>query len=361
MSGQACPGHLSKQETDVHPHEELTVNVSTRSCVVPAPGPAQAPVQNDCFPSTPHRGKTATPTSKRVHSPVSVDSHSSQALSLRSSNCILPASDSYSDNLYIFKHMDMLQAIWPSIGGKATEEFPEFAALYSEVLSYRIPNFLGAQVQVQSDLNLDQWDAALCGYHDKDIYSFLRYGWPLGYLADTYPESVVENHTSAASHERHIQEFIQSELDLKALIGPFSQEPFTPWTRCSPMMTRPKKDSSLRRVIVDLSFPKGVDVNSAIDTKSYLGRDISFKLPSISDLVAKLQLDGDGAYIWKADLSRAYRQLRIDPIDTPLTGIKFKGKFYLDLCPPFGCRSSSAACQRVSNAVAYLMGQAILF
>lgn len=264
-------------------------------------------------------------------------------------------------NSYLDKQSHMLKTIWPTVSSKAALEFPEFAAVYNHVLSFKLPNFLGAQVQVQSGLNLDQWDLALSSYHDNDICKFLRFGWPLGYLADHHPDSVPKNHASATLHEKHIHDFIQTELKHEALLGPFEEEPFTPWLRCSPLMTRPKKDSDMRRVIVDLSFPKGSGVNAAIDTSAYLGRDISFKLPTISDLVAKLQLDGEGAYIWKADLSRAYRQLRIDPVDTPLTGIKFKGKFYLDLCPPFGCRSSSAACHRVSNAVVYLMGQAGFF
>lgn len=30
-------------------------------------------------------------------------------------------------------------------------------------------------------------------------------------------------------------------------------------------------------------------------------------------------------------------------------------RIYLDRCPPFGCRSSSAACQRVANALVYIL------
>lgn len=167
--------------------------------------------------------------------------------------------------------MDMLSTIWPSISQKAAQQFPAFAAMYNQVFSFKLPNFLGAQIQVPSALILDQWDEALLAYHDKDICCFLRFGWPLGYIADTHPVSVTDNHSSATMHEKHIQTFIETELEHKALLGPFVSEPFEPWTRCSPMMTRPKKDSELRRVIVDLSYPKGSDVNSAIDTASYLG------------------------------------------------------------------------------------------
>lgn len=133
--------------------------------------------------------------------------------------------------------------------------------------------------------------------------------------------------------------------------------PFTPWCRVSPLMTRPKKESQERRIIMDLSFPHGCSPNDGIDIYDHFGKDISYSLPSISDLITKLQLQGPGSWIWKADLSRAYRQIRIDPLDTPLLGFRVEDLFYIDLCPSFGCKSSSAASQRIANAVSYLMAQ----
>lgn len=141
------------------------------------------------------------------------------------------------------------------------------------------------------------------------------------------------------------------------MVGPFNSPPFTPWTRCSPLMTRPKKDSQDRRVIIDLSFPHGEAVNDGINTVDFFGKDISYSLPTISDLIAIIQQHGRGAYLWKADLARTYRQFRIDPLDTPLLGITFQGSTYLDLCPSFDCRTSSAACQRVSNAFAFILAK----
>lgn len=34
-----------------------------------------------------------------------------------------------------------------------------------------------------------------------------------------------------------------------------------------------------------------------------------------------------------------------------------EGKVYIDLCPPFGCRSSAAICQRVANALVFMMSR----
>lgn len=122
-------------------------------------------------------------------------------------------------------------------------------------------------------------------------------------------------------------------------------------------MTRPKKDSCDRRVIIDLSYPHGEAVNDGINTLNFFGKDISYTLPTIGDLIALIQHHGRGAALWKADLVRAYRQFRIDPLDTPLLAIKFQNQYYLDMCPSFGCRTSSAACQRVSNALAFILAK----
>ena len=59
---------------------------------------------------------------------------------------------------------------------------------------------------------------------------------------------------------------------------------------------------------------------------------------------------GKGCKLYKIDLSRAYRQLRSDPMDWPLQGIVWDGQFYVDLAIPFGLRHRASACQRTSEA-----------
>lgn len=252
----------------------------------------------------------------------------------------------------------MVASIWPQPAQVLLDSCPEFAKLYSAIKDTNIPNYLGARISVSSCLNIPQWRAVLVNYHDRDLCDLLEFGWPVGYLKDSPPVAVHSNHPSATRSAQHIQAFIDKEKSYEAILGPFPSQPFQQWTRLSPLMTWPKKDTHERRVIVDLSFPQGEDVNSAINIDSYFGSSIRYNLPSISDLVTILQNLGSASYIWKADLSRAYRQFRLDPIDVPLMGFAFNNQFYLDLCPPFGCRASSAACQRTSNALTYLMSMA---
>lgn len=252
----------------------------------------------------------------------------------------------------------MIESFWPQPVASAFDICPEFMNQYLIIKNSCLPNYLEAKIPVSSGLNIPQWEEALQGYHDIQICEHLKFGWPVGYLKSDPPIAVHMNHKSAVEFPEQIKKFINTELSHNAILGPFQEPPFSPWSRISPLMTRPKKNSIDRRVIIDLSFPASFDVNSGINIKSVLGRDTTYTLPSISDLITKLQLEGQGAFIWKADLSRAYRQFRIDPVDAPLMCIKFQDQYYIDKCPAFGCRSSSSACQRAANALVYIMAQA---
>ena len=60
--------------------------------------------------------------------------------------------------------------------------------------------------------------------------------------------------------------------------------------------------------------------------------------------------------MYKVDLSRAYRQLRSDPLDWPLLGIGWQGESYVDISVPFGLRQGASACQRTTEAVVQIAG-----
>lgn len=261
------------------------------------------------------------------------------------------------DQKELDEHAERIKSFWPDPTDSARALFPAFCELYSSIKSFYRPNAVGAQITLASGLNLEQWESRLSHYHDNEICAYLRYGWPVGYTGSKPPVTVGRNHPSGINFQSHVTDFITTECEYGAMLGPFTHDPFAPWVRTSPIMSRPKKDTSKRRIIIDLTFPEGAGVNSGINIHSVFGRDISYKLPSIWDLTAYLQTIGPGAWVWIADLQRAYRQLRVDPLDTPLLGLRVDQGIYLDLCPAFGCRSSSAACQRTSNAVVYLMRQ----
>ncbi len=74
----------------------------------------------------------------------------------------------------------------------------------------------------------------------------------------------------------------------------------------SPFNLRLKPDIDERRVIVDLSFPKGSSVNDGINKGTYLGESMKYEYPKVDDLVELVRLKGTGCALFKQDLKRAY-------------------------------------------------------
>ena len=84
---------------------------------------------------------------------------------------------------------------------------------------------------------------------------------------------------------------------------------------------------------------------------------MSITLPTVDYMEGRLLQLGRGAYLYKTDLARGYRQLRVDPADWPLLGFTHEGKYYFDLCPPFGLRTSALCMQRTSEAISWIHGK----
>ena len=54
-----------------------------------------------------------------------------------------------------------------------------------------------------------------------------------------------------------VKKYFDKELENNAVLGPFHSNPFANKAYLSPLNTRNKKDSEEKRIIVDMSFPKG--------------------------------------------------------------------------------------------------------
>lgn len=94
--------------------------------------------------------------------------------------------------------------------------------MHNNITSRALPNFVGAKVPVESGLIIHKWKKYLKNYHDKSLCEFLQYGWPLGYISNQPPQTVDNNHPSAVAHMSHVEDFIRTELELAALLGPFN-------------------------------------------------------------------------------------------------------------------------------------------
>ena len=192
------------------------------------------------------------------------------------------------------------------------------------------------------------------------VVDFLSYGWPINYTACTLPASSLHNHPSASNFHSHEQAYIVTELSWNGIAGPFEYPPFSIDFVCSPLQTVPKRGSSSRRVVMDLTFPPGstgCSVNDGIPQDTYLGEYYKLRLLGIDRLVEFILEKGRHRLVLKKDLLRAYRQYPIDPKDYHLLGFRYQGKFYFATRCPFGLRSSAMICQRTAKAVVHIFNK----
>lgn len=226
--------------------------------------------------------------------------------------------------------------------------------IYDIVRATRLPNFLSARIPVLSNLNIPMW-RRLFGSTHPELCDMLEFGWPISYTGDSPPSTEYTNHTSAHLYSDNVSDYIEKEISLGAMLGPFKSIPFVPWTHVSPLMTRPKRGTDARRIITDLSWPRGSSVNTGIIKGSYLGVPSKVCLPSIQRIIDMVKASGPGSYMSSIDIERAYSQLKIDPSDMPFQGVFWNNNWYIATSVQFGSRHGSWCCQSTTGAIRDLL------
>ena len=94
----------------------------------------------------------------------------------------------------------------------------------------------------------------------------------------------VENHKGAREFPREVDVYITQGIAAGHIIGPFPDSPFWQPVKISPLNSVEKKDSSERRIILDLSFPPNRAVNDGIDKNMYLGNSTELAFPTVDTL-----------------------------------------------------------------------------
>ena len=218
------------------------------------------------------------------------------------------------------------------------------------------PNFQQARIKVETQLHLDEWQKQLQGYWDTQLIDLLMFGFPLDFNRASPLRWEGENHKSAIDYPEDIEAYLAEEKSFNAIVDPFKDHP-CPNGHISSFMSREKPEANTRCVIIDLSWPLGQSVNSGIDKTSYLGTDFSIVLPIVDHITDKLKTLGRGAHIYTIDISRAFRHIKVDPLDYHLLGLHWR-HVYVDTCVPFGSCHGSQIFQRVSDAVRFMMRRA---
>lgn len=213
-------------------------------------------------------------------------------------------------------------------------------------------NLMGPRIPLQSGIKIEAWKKYSTGHIDEFwLLQCIEYGYPMQYRGPSLHNDITDNHSSATNFMSHVQKYIQKESGLGGLIGPFSQPPFRPWCHVAPIMSRPKTGSEDRRIIVDLSYPPNSNPNMYIEKNLVFGQSQIHALPTVQDAIRLITSYGFNVMLGSLDISRAYRNFRLDPYDWPLSCIQVNGQFFIDICMPFGSRLSSLYMQRMSNMI----------
>ena len=224
---------------------------------------------------------------------------------------------------------------------------------HSIVAASGLPNYQCSRIKVPTELKINNW-RALCGnYKDQVLLDYLEYGFPLcvDKQALAYITNVT-NYSSAEQYPHDMSSYFQKELKHKAIVGPCNDLPFS--VHYSPLLSRPKPDDT-RRVIVNLSAPQGCSVNDCIAKDYYDGVPYMLKYPSVDNIINAVQELGPDVLLSKIDVSRAFRNLRVDPGDFDVLGMKWQGNSYLDISMPMGIKMGSALCQRTTDVIRHVM------
>ena len=216
-------------------------------------------------------------------------------------------------------------------------------------------NFEGCQVTLDDNgLNYKVFENKLKLYKDKDLSKFVRFGWPLGHDGSLIECKAKKNHQGARLFPDYVDEYIKIEKKQARILGPFFKNPFEGPIAISPLNTLEKKGSTDRRIISDLSFPDGKAVNNGINKDEYLGNQIKTQYPTVDSLIELILKHGQGCQLYKRDMRKAFRQIRVDPGDIHLLCFKWNDMIYCDTVLAMGLRSAAYICQRLTNGISFI-------
>ena len=200
-------------------------------------------------------------------------------------------------------------------------------------------------------LQVAAWEQHASGHPGDDVVVHgIKYGFSVQYRGPPLlVPAATYNHQSANNYPTHIDDYVDKELACGALSGPYKTPPFVPWFTSSPMMSREKSGGDGRRIIVDLSFPDG-GINQFIAPHTFDGQEAVHNLPTVAAAVSTIAATPPGdVHMAVVDLSRAYRQFAVSPLDWPLLGLFWRGAWSFDTRLPFGCRMSSFVMQSIAD------------
>ena len=178
------------------------------------------------------------------------------------------------------------------------------------ILGTGLSNYRMAHIFIKSELHSGAWEQYLVDYPDQRLLKYLMFGFPLSIdKRNELNNHHIVNHFSAHQFPDAVTEYLHKQTKESAIVGPVS-EVNHPAFHCSPLLTGPK-DGDKRRVIMDLSYPKGNSVNDFVDKDAFDGTQFTLCFPTVDDIADDIIACKDDPVLFKVDMARAFRNLLI--------------------------------------------------
>ena len=205
---------------------------------------------------------------------------------------------------------------------------------------------------VRTPLVVAEWASALQAHPDRAfVYVMslrgnegLSYGFRIGFNRDTDLRPASSNMHSANLHPTVITKYLQGEISLGHLLGPFPPAFAPPELQINRFGVIPKGHKTGKwRLITDLSFPPGRSVNDGVDPELS-----SLTYTTVVEVATIITSLGRAALMAKVDVESAYRLVPVHPHNRALQAVQWQGQTYIDPMLPFGLRSAT----NIFNAIA---------
>ncbi len=205
-----------------------------------------------------------------------------------------------------------------------------------------------------STLRINGWRELCHGYPDTNKVQYLldivQHGANI--QCDGQPSNTAKHKNLQSAHEypKAVDEFLQKEIELDRISGPFNRPPLDNMT-VSPLGVV-AKDNGKMRVIVHYSYPEGDSVNDAITS-------MECSLQSFEDAMQMMARKPPSTQMVKIDVKSAFRLIPVREADQHLLGMKWKGSYYVDKRLPFGLSTSPPIWERFSRMIHWILEQAL--
>ena len=148
-------------------------------------------------------------------------------------------------------------------------------------------------------------------------------GFRVGFrYRDSICRSAKSNMLSAQQNPEVIDRYLAKEMQLERVVRSESRA----GVHINRFGVIPKPHQPGKwRLILDLSYPQGASVNDGIEKEL-----CSLKYSSVEMAVRRIIQLGPGALMAKLDIESAYRIVSVHPDDRHLSGMRWRGKTYVD-------------------------------